>query len=107
LEHVYVEEGSEDPYVTVEDVTREAEADLVLVRTNLGHPAASQITDPSGWACHNIAEAAAIRITRGVDPLELKGVILGKLLSERSLRRALTQAARDMARVPAQARLLA
>jgi hypothetical protein len=107
LEHVYVEEGAEDPYVTVEDVTREAEADLVLVRTNLGHPAASQITDPSGWACHNIAEAAAIRITRGVDPLELKGVILGKLLSERSLRRALTQAARDMARVPAQARLLA
>jgi hypothetical protein len=107
LEHVYVEEGTEAPYVTIEDVTREAEADLVLVRTNLGHPAASQISDPSGWACHNISEAAALRITRGVDPLELKGVILGKLLAERSLRRALTQAARDMTNTPVQAKLLA
>lgn len=107
LEHIYVESGAEDPYVTVEDVARDAEADIVLVRTNLGHPAASQIADRSGWACHNIAEAAAIRMTRGTDPLELKSVILGKLLAERSLRRALTQAARDMASAPVQARLLA
>ncbi len=107
LEHVYVEGRAEDPYVTVEDVTRQAEADIVLVRTNLGHPAAGQVADRSGWACHNIAEAAAMRMAREVDLLELKSVILGKLLAERPLRRALAQAVRDMAKTPAPSGLLA
>jgi hypothetical protein len=111
LEHVYVEGAAQGPYATVEDVAREAEVDLIVVHTNVGHPAASQVSDRSGWACHNIAEAAATRMTRGTarseDLLELKGVILSKLLAERSLRRALTQAARDMAREPAEAVLSA
>jgi hypothetical protein len=98
LEHIFIEGASEDPYLTIEDVAREAEADVILVRTNLGHPAARQIADRSGWACHNIAEAAAHRMTNVGDPIELKSVILGKLLEERPLRRALAQAARDMSR---------
>jgi hypothetical protein len=99
LEHVFHEGSAEDSYVAVEDMKRDAEADIVLVRTNLGHPAARQVTDRSGWACHNLAEAAATRMSNGVDVLQMKSVILGKLLAERSLRRALAQAARDISTV--------
>jgi hypothetical protein len=107
LEHVYVEGHADDPYVTIEDVARQSEADIVVVRTNLGHLAASQVADRSGWACHNIAEAAAMRMAREMDPVELKSVILGRLLAERPLRRALTQAVRDIARAPVPSELLA
>lgn len=98
LEHVYVVGEPDEPYVDVEDAARPGEADLVVVRTNLGHAAAGQISDKSGWACHNVAEAAAARMSRGPDQLQLKSVILSKLLAERGLRRALTQSARDLNR---------
>jgi hypothetical protein len=98
LEHVFSKGDAEEQYMSVEDVARDGEADIVVVRTNLGHAAASQIADRSGWACHNLAEAAASRMTRNADLWELKSVILGRLLAEKSLRRALAQAARDMSR---------
>ena len=84
----------------VEDVAREGEVNLLVVRTNLAHTAATQVTDRSGWACHNIAEAAAARISREADQLQLKSVILGKLLDERPLRRALQSSAQRFVRAP-------
>lgn len=95
LEHLFVAQGPEDAYVEVQERARDGEADLLVVRTNLTHPAASQIADRSGWACHNIAEAAATHISRGADQLQLKSVILAKLLGERQLRRALQESARS------------
>jgi Histidine kinase-, DNA gyrase B-, and HSP90-like ATPase len=99
LEHVFRVQGPEDPYVEIQDLAREGEVNLLIVRTNLGHLAATQITDRSGWACHNIAEATAERISRGGDELQLKSVILGKLLAERPLRRALQASARGLEQV--------
>lgn len=96
LEHVFTRLGAEAPYVEVENLARDGEADMVVVRTNLAHLAATQIADRSGWACHNIAEAAASRISRNADQLQLKSVILAKLLNERSLRRALQESARRL-----------
>jgi Histidine kinase-, DNA gyrase B-, and HSP90-like ATPase len=94
LAHVFVQRGPEASYVEIDSLARDGEADIVMVRTNLGHPAATQVTDRSGWACHNIAEAFATRTSRNADQLHLKSVILAKLLSERPLRRALQESAR-------------
>jgi hypothetical protein len=96
LEHVFAKLDSSASYVEIGTVSREGEADIVLVRTNLAHPAATQIADRSGWACHNIAEAAASLMSRNADQLQLKGVILAKLLHERPLRRALQESARRL-----------
>jgi hypothetical protein len=96
LEHVFTLLGPDDPYVEVEDIERDGEVNLLVVRTNLAHTAATQVTDRSGWACHNVAEAAATRISRDADQLQLKSVILGKLLDEHSLRRALQASARGL-----------
>ena len=103
LEHVFTLLGPDDPYVEVEDIVREGEVNLLVVRTNLAHTAATQVTDRSGWACHNLAEAAAMRMSRGVDQLQLKSVILTKLLDERSLRRALQASARGLTQAVAMA----
>ncbi len=103
LEHVFTLLGPDDPYADVEDVAREGEVNLLVVRTNLAHTAATQVTDRSGWACHNIAEAAAARMSRGVDQLQLKSVILAKLLDERPLRRALQTSARGLTQAIAMA----
>lgn len=97
LEHTFVDASPDDPYAEVEVERRAEEADLILIRTNLGHLAAQQIADRSGWACHNIAEAAAQRL-RDHDFVTAKGVVLAKLLAERGLRRALTESARDLLR---------
>jgi hypothetical protein len=96
LEHVFTLLGPDELYVEVEDITRDGEVNLLMVRTNLAHTAATQVTDRSGWACHNIAEAAAARMSRNADQLQLKSVLLGKLLEERSLRRALQASARRL-----------
>jgi hypothetical protein len=103
LKHVFSVLGPDDPYVEVEDIVREGEVDLLVVRTNLAHTAATQVTDRSGWACHNLAEAAASRLSRGDDQLQLKSVILSKLLEEQPLRRALQASARGLVRAPAMA----
>lgn len=98
LEHVFVNGASGDPYLTVERQARAGEADLVTVRTNLGHPGASQVSDRSGWACHNLAETAARELVPDAQFVDLKSIVLGKLLEERGLRRALTESARELLR---------
>lgn len=96
LNHVFAIADPDAPYLEVEQVSREGEADLMLVRTNLAHPAASQVSDRSGWACHNIAEVAANQLSRASDQLQLNGVILAKLLADRPLRRALQSSAKAL-----------
>jgi hypothetical protein len=98
LEHVFAEGAVDDPYVEVRRITRAREADLIMVRTNLAHPAASQIADRSGWACHNLAEVAARELGAAQEFVTTKSIVLAKLLTERALRRALTEAARDLLR---------
>jgi hypothetical protein len=96
VEHVFEMGAPDAPYVAVEELARQGEANLLSVRTNLSHTAATQVADRSGWACHNIAETAAGRISRGVDRLALESVLLAKLLDDRELRRALQRAARAL-----------
>lgn len=98
LQHIYALSDAAQPYVHIERVARPAEADLMIVRTNLTHPACGQVSDRSGWACHNLAEAAARELGADKQYVEMKSVILEKLLGERSLRRALTESARDFLR---------
>jgi hypothetical protein len=98
FEHVFVEGADDAPYAEVVVQARNGETDLIAVRTNLAHAAASQISDRSGWACHNIAEAAAQHLGSREDFVTLKSVVLGKLLGERPLRRALTESARELLR---------
>jgi hypothetical protein len=98
LEHVFREGADDEPYLDVARQSRAGETDLVVVRTNLGHPAARQVSDRSGWACHNLAEVAAGELAAPQELLPLKSIILGKLLDERPLRRALTEAARELKR---------
>lgn len=100
FEHVFVVGAEDDPYVETSDQSRDGEADLVVVRTNLGHAAARLVADRSGWACHNVAEAAARRLAARDDFVALKGIVLSKLLSERGLRRALTESSRELLRLP-------
>jgi histidine kinase/DNA gyrase B/HSP90-like ATPase len=95
LEHVFVRAATAEQYAEIERRSRFGEADLIVVKTNLEHPASGVVADRSGWACHNIAEAAALELAPPQQFRELKGVILAKLLSERSLRRALSDSARD------------
>jgi hypothetical protein len=99
LEHVFACDGSDSAYVNVTQRARPSEADLLVVRTNLDHVAASQISDRSGWACHNIAEAAALQLGNPTQYVELKGILLAKLLDERQLRRALVETARVLTRL--------
>lgn len=96
LEHVFVEGAPGDPYATVEEQARPDEADLLVVKTNLAHPACGQVSDRSGWACHNVAETAARRLGSDQELIALKGIILSKLLAERLLRRALAESARTL-----------
>jgi hypothetical protein len=98
LEHVYFEGAPDEPYTQVTHHSRPGEADLTVVRTNLSHPAASQVSDRSGWACHNLAEVAARELASQQEFVAFKSVILGKLLAERPLRRALTDTARELTR---------
>lgn len=99
LEHVFVHEG-DAPYASTELLSRSGEADLLMVRTNLDHVASRQIADRSGWACHNIAEAAAAKLASTEEFVAMKSIVLDKLLAERPLRRALTEAAREFTREP-------
>lgn len=99
LEHVFVRGGSGFPYSEITERRRDGEADLLVVASNLDHLAAGQIMDRSGWACHNVAEAAAQHLGRAANFLELKSVILDKLLAERGLRRALALSARNLVAV--------
>lgn len=98
LEHVFVVGQPDDVYVDVERQTRSGEADLVVVRTNLAYPAAGSVVDRSGWACHNLAEAAAHELAPAQQFVQLKSIVLKKLLGERGLRRALTESARALLR---------
>jgi hypothetical protein len=98
LEHVFARDGEEKPYVAVGWEPRVEEVDLLVVRTNLDHPASSQISDRSGWACHNLAESAALELAARDEFVAMKAVILRKLLSERALRRALVESARELLR---------
>lgn len=100
LEHVFASDGSEAPYVSINREARPDEADLIMVRSNLDHRAAGQISDRSGWACHNLAEAAALQLAAPQEFIALKGIVLQRLLDERALRRALTESARDFMRAP-------
>lgn len=100
LEHVFFQGSADDPYLVVEKEPRSDEADLLVVSTNLDHPASGQVADRSGWACQNIAEASAFELGTATEFVGLKSVILAKLLAERSLRRSLTESARDLLRSP-------
>jgi len=93
LQHVFVDVGPDSPYLSSVRETRSGEADVVVVQTNLGHPAA-RVADLASWACHNVAEVAAHELGSNEEFTALKSIVLVKLLAERDLRRALDQSSR-------------
>lgn len=90
LEHRFSSLSADAPYVSVERITRQDEPDLIIVHSNQSHPAAAT-KDLGRWACHALAEAAALEVFGSVGFLEAKGKILAALLEQAPLRRALAR----------------
>jgi hypothetical protein len=83
------------PHVRVEYVARSNDPDLIVVFTNADHPAMSA-ADPSQIACHNLADAAALVLGKQAEFIALKGQLLGVLLEQKPVRRALRMSAKTL-----------
>jgi histidine kinase/DNA gyrase B/HSP90-like ATPase len=86
--HRFEAAGASSSHVRVEYNARVEDADLIVVYTNVDHPAMTA-ADPSQLASHNLAEAAALAIGEKDEFIALKSQLLAALFEQRVVRRAL------------------
>ena len=94
MTHRFESAGPSSPHFRVEYLSRDDDADLINVFTNVDHVAMTA-ADPSLIACHNLADAASLTLGEKLELVALKSQLLNVLLKQKAVRRALRSSMKD------------